>query len=160
MSESDVASNAESGGLGSRIDPVIQLCAFYIGAQEYVIDLMRVEEILHAPPLTPVPSSPSFVEGVMNLRGVIVPVIDLRKWLGSTSSTAVKPKCLICRIGQRRLAVLVDALSDVLRLRKSQIGPVPSMVAPGSNPAIIGVCGPPDKLKLLLNLKALPRSQV
>ena len=158
MSNQDTEPSQDARMQDQAADPAVQLCAFYIGAQEYVVDLMRVEEILQPPPLTPVPNSPPFVEGVMNLRGGIVPVIDLRKWLGS-KSPAARPKCLICRMGQRRLAVLVDGLSDVVRVRKSEIGPVPSMVAPGSNPAIIGVCGPPEKLKLLLNLKALPRSQ-
>jgi purine-binding chemotaxis protein CheW len=158
LSSPEVGQENEPEVAAPADDPIVQLCAFYVGEQEYVIDLMRVEEILQPPPLTPVPNSPAYVEGVMNLRGGIVPVIDLRKWLGS-KSVADRPKCMICRMGQRRLAVLVDRLSDVVRLRKSQIGPVPSVVAPGSNPAIIGVCGPPEKLKLLLNLKALPRSQ-
>src|SRR5215472_8991826 len=111
-------------------DSTIQLCAFRVGDEAYAIDLRRVEEILRPPRLARVPHAPSWVEGVINLRGAIVPVIDLRKWLRFTrSETAAKPKCIICRVGRDRVGILVDGATEVLRVRVSDLRPVPPAMA-------------------------------
>jgi len=136
-----------------------QLCAFWLGAQEYALDIMRVEEILNPQPSTPVPEAPDFVEGVLDLRGIILPVVDLRRRLGAgRAPSRAKPKLLVCRIGNRKIILRVDGVSEVVRVKREEIRPAPQL-GPGAHGAyILGVWGPPLRLKLLIDLKALLRS--
>ena len=137
-------------------DPAVQLCAFRVGAEQYAVDLRRVDEIIQAPQLTRVPHAPPFVEGVIHVRDQIIPVIDLRKRLGlPRSPPALRPKCMICRVGRRWVAILVDGTGEVLRVAMCDLRPVPRLLFSPARPYVIGVCGAPDDLKLLLDLKAL-----
>ena len=136
----------------------VQLCAFFVGPVEYVIDIMRIDEILLPQRVTPVPNAPAWVEGVMNLRGAMVPVVDLRKRLGITHGAPparMKPKWLVTLIGRRRVALIVDGVSEVVRVTPAELKPVPPFVTQGVNPAVIGACGAADRMKLLLNVKVL-----
>jgi purine-binding chemotaxis protein CheW len=137
-------------------DVVVALCAFRVGAEEYAIDLRRVEEILRPPRVARVPNAPSFLEGVINFRGAIVPVIDLRKALGLGPYPAgTKQKCMICRLGGERVAILVESATQMVRVPMSDLRPAPPLMANGARPYVIGVCGADDQLKLLLDIKAL-----
>jgi purine-binding chemotaxis protein CheW len=137
-------------------EPTVQLCAFYLGREEFAVDLMRVEEILQPQPVTAVPRAPAFVEGVVNLRGTIVPVVDLRKRLGTGEPPPrVRPKLLVCLLGQRRIGLMVDGVSEVSRVARSALKPAPALHATGSAPHVIGAYGPPSRLRLLLDLKVL-----
>lgn len=138
-------------------DPELQLCVFKVGRQPYAIDLMRVEEVLRSPEVNPIPSAPSFTAGVLRLRGAIVPVIDLRELLSIKGPPTIGPKCLLCRIGKRRVGVMVDEVGEVMRVRRSQLTPLPALVSPGENPHLIGLAGLPDRPALLLDLKSLLR---
>jgi len=168
-------------------DPVVELCAFRVGGEEYVIDLRRIREILHLPPITPVPHAPGPFEGVVSLRGEIVPVIDLRRRLRGAGAPerspeeggrppaaprpGARPKVMVVNVGGRVFGLLVDAVREVVRIRRSQIGPPPLLEATGPH-LFLGVCGgrearpgssprqappPPGRgqLRLLLNVKAL-----
>lgn len=139
----------------------VQLCAFFVGAVEYAIDIMRIDEILQPQRVTAVPNAPSWLEGVMNLRGVLVPVVDLRRRLSVTSAPPprLKPKWLVVLIGTRRVALIVDGVSEVVRTKRSELKPVPPFVTQGVNAAVVGACGPADRLRLLLNVKALLRQE-
>lgn len=138
-------------------DSTVQLCAFFVGAAEYAIDIMRIDEILQPQRFTEVPDAPPWVLGVMNLREALVPVIDLRRRLGviSRAPPRYKPKWLVAFVGRRRVALAVDGVSEVLRVPRSALKPVPPFVQHGLHPAVIGACGPPDRTRLLLHLKAL-----
>ncbi len=142
-------------------ETLVQLCAFFVGGEEYVLDIMRVEEILPPQHVTPIPHAPSFVEGVLHLRGIILPVVDLRRrLLGQATPESPRSRLLVCRVGTRRVAVRVDRVSEVLRVRRGDIKPAPALVVAGRSPFVVGVCGPPDRLRLLLNLKALLRAEL
>lgn len=142
-------------------DALVQLCAFFVGNEEYVLDIMRVEEILPLQRVTPIPHAPSFVEGVLHLRGIILPVVDLRRrLLGQATPETPKSRLLVCRLGTRRVAVRVDRVAEVLRVRRGDIKPAPALVVAGRSPFVVGVCGPPDRLRLLLDLKALLRAEL
>lgn len=142
-------------------DTLVQLCAFFVGNEEYVLDIMRVEEILPPQRVTPIPHAPSFVEGVLHLRGIILPVVDLRRrLLGQATPETPKTRLLVCRLGTRRVAVRVDRVAEVLRVRKGDIKPAPALVVAGRSPFVVGVCGSPERLRLLLDLKALLRAEL
>ncbi len=137
-------------------DPVVQLCVFLAGKEEFALDLMRVEEILPPQRVTPVPGAPPFVEGVLNLRGRVIPVVDVRKALASgPPPPRYRPKLLVVLVGRRRVGLLVDGVSEVMRVRRSALQPAPALLAAGKTPHVVGVCGPPDRLRLLFNVKAL-----
>ncbi|WP_338865278.1 chemotaxis protein CheW [Myxococcus stipitatus] len=146
---------------GENADSVVQLCAFFVGDDEYVLDIQRVEEVLPLQRVTPIPHAPSFVEGVLHLRGAILPVVDLRRRLqGHPSVESRKARLLVCKLGTRRVAVRVERVAEVMRLRKGDIKPAPALVVAGRSPFVVGVCGPPDRLRLLLDLKALLRAEL
>lgn len=137
-------------------EPLVQLCAFQVGAEEYAVDIMRVEEILPPQPLTAIPRAPAYVEGVLQLRGAVLPVVDLRKRLrGPAAPAPLRTRLLICLLGRRRVAMAVDRVTEVVSVRRSEIKPAPALLADGARPFVVGVWGPPTRLRLLLDLKAL-----
>ena len=158
-------------------DPPVQLCAFFVGAEEYAVDIMRVEEILQPQRLTPIRGAPPFLEGVIRLRGSIIPVVDLRKRLLGQGEPVNTPKTrlLVCWLGRKRVAFTVDRVTEVLRLRRSDIKPAPALGSVGPAPFVVGVYGEPEattrekrstqergseRLRLLLDVKALLMSEL
>jgi len=145
-----------SGVEADSEDSWVQLFAFTLDRQEYAIDLMRIEEILKVPGIVRVPGAPPFAGGVISLRGAVIPVVDLRKWL-NLEPAGTGSKCLICRVGRQRVGVLVDGVQGAFRIRRSHLKPLPGMMVPGKIAWVIGVCGLPEQPRLLLNLKAFLR---
>ncbi len=148
----------------SEVAP-LQLCVLRVGAVEYVVDLARVDEIVPVPPLTVVPRAPAFLEGVARLRGEVLPVVDVRRRLGVPSgqgqafSPSGKPRnrerLVVCRIGLRRVGLIVDAATHILKVPRGSLRPAPLTAEPGRRPHVLGVCGEAGSLKLLLDVKAL-----
>lgn len=144
-------------------DEVLQLCVWRVGTEDFVVDLRRVDEILHVPSVTSVPKAPSFLEGVVKLRGDVLPVVDVRKRLGVTPLERAplgprarsRERLVVCRIGTRRVGFIVDAVTQVLKVAKSALRPAPLTARPGASAHVLGVCGEPNALKLLLDVKAL-----
>ena len=138
------------------VEEIVQLCAFVVGGEEYVVDIMRIKEIIPPVRITPVPHAPEYIEGVINLRGAIIPVVDLRRRLGlARAAPTKKTKYIICVVGGRRVGLVVDSVTERLRLPRSSIRRAPAMLL-GRGPRFFsGVCGPQERLKLLLNIKAL-----
>lgn len=142
-------------------DPLVQLCCFSVGREEYVVDIMRVEEILPPQRVIAVPRAPSFVEGMLHLRGALLPIVDLRKRLSATAEPpSPKSRLLVCLLGRRRLALRVDRVTEVMRVRRSDIKPAPALLSPGRTPFVLGVCGTAERPRLLLDIKALLRAEV
>jgi purine-binding chemotaxis protein CheW len=133
----------------------VQLCAMEVGGTSYVIDLLRVEEIVHPLPVVPVPRAPPFVKGVVPYRGDVVPVVDVRERMGVARMVSTKERLVVCRVGRRRLGLLVDAVRQVLRVSRYTLRASPLAAAAGSTPFVLGVCGDAPKLHLLLDVKAL-----
>lgn len=141
----------------------VQLCVLEVGAESYVVDLRRVEEILPAQTPTPVPRAPSFLEGVVKLRGEVVPVVDVRKRLGVQPKSVTTPderirrrqRMIVCKLGRRRVGFLVDGVTRVLRVPVAELKPAPLTATPGRSPHVLGVVGEPGQLKLLLDVLSL-----
>ncbi|HEX4458872.1 MAG TPA: chemotaxis protein CheW [Polyangia bacterium] len=126
------------GGLGdprARAAPRVelaQLVAFGVGPGEYALDIMRIKEIINPVAVTPIPKAPHFIEGVIELRGAILPVVDVRKRFDLEASPAVRAmKYLIVGIdvGETRMIVglVVDRVSEPLRVPKSEIKGAPQL---------------------------------
>jgi purine-binding chemotaxis protein CheW len=159
-----MAGEAQAAGGAGRV----QLCTFRIGGEDYAVDIMRVREIIQPQPITPVPRAPAFVEGVVKLRGEVIPVVDVRKRFGLPPSTPTrKTKFLVVHVAGRRLGLVVDEVCEVIRMARSEIRPAPSLVGLEGPRFFLGVCGgegakegtrrgsAPGRLRLLLNVKAL-----
>lgn len=137
-------------------DELVQLCAFRIGDEEYVIDIMRVEEILAVPAITRVRRAPPFVEGVVNLRGAIIPVIDVRRQLlGEIPVATHSERLVLCKLGPSRVALRVDAVSAILRVPFEALQVAPLSGRKGARAHILGVCTIGPRLLLMLDVKAL-----
>jgi purine-binding chemotaxis protein CheW len=147
----------------AQAGPPVQLCTFRVGGEDYAVDIMRVREIIHPLPITPVPRAPAFVDGVIRLRGDVIPVVDVRKRFGLPATPATrKSRFLVVNVAGRRIALVVDEVREVLRLRRGEIRPAPPLGAPGGPRFFLGVCGGDGTggrggaaLRLLLNVKAL-----
>jgi purine-binding chemotaxis protein CheW len=146
-------------------DPLVQLCTFRVGTEDYAVDIMRVREIIPPQPVTPVPRAPPFVEGVFRARGEVVPVVDVRKRFGLAATPPTRrTRFVVVRVGPRRIALVVDEVCEVLRIRRSDIRPAPALVALDAPRFFLGVCGGEPRsghragsgrLRLLLDVKAL-----
>ena len=147
--------------------PLVQLCTFRIGGEDYAVDIMRVREIIHPLPVTPVPRAPTSVEGVVRLRGEVIPVLDVRKRLGLPASAPTRrTRFLVVNVARRRIGLVVDEVCEVIRIPRGEIRPAPPLGDERAPRFILGVCGGdgvsargrrggPGRLRLLLNVKAL-----
>src|SRR2546430_8267564 len=130
---SDHLSNVHTGGVAARGPAsTIQFISFAIGDDQYGVDIMAVREIKGWSEITHLPKQPEYVRGVLNLRGVIVPIIDLRCRFGQgmTEATALHI-VIIVQIASRQVGLLADPVLDILSFETNQIQPVPR-VANGS----------------------------
>ena len=146
----------------AKADEGVQLCTFRVGGEDYALDVMRVREIIHPLPVTPVPRAPPFVEGVTRLRGDVLPVVDVRKRFGLPAHPPTpRTRFLVVLVGRRRIVLVVDEVCEVLRLRRGDIRPAPSLVALDAPRFFLGACGGHERrggasrLRLLLDVKAL-----
>jgi purine-binding chemotaxis protein CheW len=130
------------------------MAAFRVGDEEYVIDIMRIKEIINPIKVTPVPSSTGIIEGVVNLRGGIIPIVDFRKRFRVPSETwSTQPKYIIVVVSGKILGIVVDDVLEVVRVPRSSIKPSPELFE-GKDPGMfLGVCQHQGRLLLLVDLK-------
>jgi purine-binding chemotaxis protein CheW len=133
---------------------IVQMAAIRVGDEDYVIDIMRIREIINPLKITPVHDETGLIEGVINLRGVIIPVVDLRKRLGlAVAEDANATKIVIAAVGARVVGFRVDGVLEVVRIPLSQIRPPPQLKDEHEPGLFLGVCQFEERLLLLLNLK-------
>ncbi len=105
-----------------------ELISFRIGEQEFCVDIMAVREIRGWTQATPLPQAPSYVRGVINLRGAVLPIVDLSARLGlGDTEPSVRNVIIVVRIGSRLVGLLVDAVSEVLTATAEMIQPTPDV---------------------------------
>ncbi len=133
-----------------------EFLTFRLGAEEYGVDILRVQEIRGYDTVTRIPDTPEFIKGVVNLRGTIVPVIDLRLKLrlGRAEYHAFTVMISL-NIGTRVVGVVVDSVSDVIALRGDQIRPAPEINAGLDTHQIIGIGTIDDHMLILLDIEKL-----
>jgi len=131
----------------------IQLVTFFLNGEEYGIDVMRVREISSMTDITKTANSPHYVQGVINLRGKIVPIISLRRRLGLPDPMDDSMSCIAVMDFKGELTgFVIDEISDVIRIKRSEIQPPQDMVA---QPWIEGILNIEQKLVVFLNLEHL-----
>lgn len=126
---------------------------FMLGASEFGVEIHEVQEIRGTENVTPVPNAPAFVEGVMELRGKVIPVIDLRRRFSVTADSAKNYRVLLVRVSGFLVGMLVDKIGGVLRLEPSQMQDVPEIVATQLNKEFMrGIVKVGERVIFILNL--------
>lgn len=134
-------------------DELLQLVTFSIGEEEFGVNILKVQEINRTMEITKVPRSPEFVEGVINLRGKVIPIIDLRRRFGLSSKPEDKDtRIIVIEINSVIVGFVVDAVSEVLRIPASTVEPPPPVVAGVESDYISGVGQLKDRLLIMLDL--------
>ena len=133
-----------------------QLITFEIGDRRLGIDIMAVREIRAWSPATPLPNAPAHVGGVLNLRGVILPVLDLRQRLGwGVTDPGGRHVIIVVQVGETLQGLVVDAVSDIVTLGSDDIQPVPDIGESASAAFLEGIANTGDRLIMILGLNRL-----
>jgi len=138
-----------------------ELIAFRIGEQEFCVDIMSVREIRGWTPATPLPHSPSYVIGVINLRGAVLPIVDLAARLGfpRTEPTA-RSVIIVVRVDQQLFGLLVDAVSDILTITDEALQPTPDLASDLAKTFVRGVMAIEGRMiSLIATDNVLPQFQ-
>ncbi|RZI81851.1 MAG: chemotaxis protein CheW [Rubrivivax sp.] len=135
-----------------------QFLTFRIGDEEYGMDILRVQEIRSYEAPTRVANAPPFVKGVVNLRGVIVPILDLRIRLGHVGEYNAFTVVIVLNVAGRVVGVVVDSVSDVLELSAGDIKPRPEVPAAMDSRFITGLGKLSDRMLILLDIEAMIKS--
>lgn len=143
----------------SRESDIVQLAAFRVGAEEYVLDIMRIREILRPPPITPVRKGPKFVEGVISLRGQVIPIIDLRRRFDLPADAHRLRKIIILLIDGRVVGLVVDGMTEVVRVPRGEIRAAPGLLGADRAPYFMGVVQYRGRTLILLNVKNIVGSE-
>ncbi|MBI5893184.1 MAG: chemotaxis protein CheW [Deltaproteobacteria bacterium] len=131
----------------------LQLVTFNMGKEEFSVEILKVQEIIRMMEITRIPKSPDFVEGVINLRGKVIPIIDLRKRFGLPKiDKDTDTRIIVIESGGKSIGLIVDSVSEVLRLPASTVEPPPEIVGGIDSEYIEGVGKLEDRLIILLNL--------
>ena len=141
-------------------DELLQLVTFSIGEEEFGVDILKVQEIIRTMEITKVPRAQDFVEGVINLRGKVIPIIDLRRRFGLDSKAHDKhTRIIVIEINNMIVGFVVDSVSEVLRIPAGTVEPPPPVVAGLESEYISGVGKLQDRLLILLDLDKLLSSE-
>lgn len=142
-------------------EDIAQIVTFHVGQEEYGLDIGAITEAIRPLPVTPLPRMPQFVEGVINLRGIIIPVVDLRKRFGLTEirNNPRKMRMIIIRGAvngvrgpQKLLALVVDSVREVLHIPLRQIEPAPAAATGAQAGFIGGVAKAMDRLIIIVDI--------
>ncbi|NLW60510.1 MAG: chemotaxis protein CheW [Firmicutes bacterium] len=138
-----------------RQEETTQIIVFKLGEEEFGVDILQVREIEKLDQgITRVPKAPPFVEGVINLRGEIIPIVDLRVRFGLTvPELGLDSRVIIVEVGEALVGMLVDAVVEVLRIPVSAIEPPPPITKGVDSYYLAGVAKLEDRLIVLLNLE-------
>lgn len=130
-----------------------QLVTFKVDNEVYGLEILKIQEIVRLPVITRLPKTTSFIKGVINLRGNIVPVIDLREKFGLASKKYTKlTRAIVVEIKSKNIALIVDEVSQVLRIDINEISDAPSLVSNIAKEFIKGVARHGDKLIIILKM--------
>ena len=135
---------------------ILQLVTFNLDNEEYAVAILKVQEIIRMKEITRVPNSPAEVEGVINLRGKVIPVVDLRKKFDlAGKENDEQSRIMIMDIQGITMGLVVDSVSEVLRIPSSTVEPTPPMASNISAEFIKGIAKLEDRLIILLDMDRL-----
>ena len=140
----------------SKANAAREYITFRIGSQFYCIDIMSVREIRGWTPATALPRAPGFVRGVINLRGAVLPIIDLADRLGfePTEPTA-RHVIIVTQSGKQIVGLLVDAVSDIIAMPTDKVQPTPDVGSEAARSFVLGVMAIEDRMISLIALESV-----
>ena len=131
-----------------------QLVVFALAGEDYGVDIGDVREIIRMQAITQVPSTPSFVEGVINLRGIVIPVIDLRKkFLLEVGEITADHRIMVIDIGGKDIGMVVDAVTEVSRISSYSVEPPSSIIGTSGSEHLRGIAKLNGRMIILLDLQ-------
>jgi purine-binding chemotaxis protein CheW len=134
----------------------VQLACFRLADEMYAIDIMRIKEIIRPQKLTAVPKAPPFIDGMINLRGTVVPVIDLRKRFDLPPLPVDrKTRIVICAISEKFVGLIVDEVTEVRSYLRNEVRPAPEFVKGKGGEFFMAVCQRASDLVMLIDLERL-----
>ena len=141
-------------GAGAVRDESREVLVFVLGGEEYAVDILKVQEIRGYEKVTPIPGAPAYLKGVVNLRGIIVPILDMRIKFGLAEPrydafTVV----IILRVAGRIIGVVVDGVSDVVRLAPGDVKAAPGLGSIVDSGFLAGLATQGDRMILLLDIE-------
>lgn len=142
-----------NAGIEGQKDDDLQIVTFRVGEEDFSVSILKVQEIIRMSAITKVPRSPEFVEGVINLRGNVIPVIDLRKRFGLPEAERNSDtRTIVVDCGGKVVGLIVDSVTEVLRLSKATVEAPPDIVGGVDSDYISGVGKLDDRLVILLDI--------
>ncbi len=138
----------------SGSNDLLQVVSFDLGDEVFAINIFQVQEIIRMIEITKVPNTPSFVEGVINLRGKVIPVVDLRKRFHlPVKEDNPQERIIVAKVNNKPVGMIVDEVSEVLRFSRENVEPTPSLLSEGiDSQSVAGVAKIQDRLLILLDL--------
>ena len=137
-------------------DPILQWVTYHLEQEVYGINVMQVQEVLRHTEIAPVPGAPSYVLGIINLRGNVVTVIDTRQRFGLTPAPITdNTRIVIIEADKQVVGIMVDSVAEVVYLRQSEIETAPNVGTDESAKFIQGVCNKNDELLILVDLEKM-----
>jgi purine-binding chemotaxis protein CheW len=137
-----------------------EFLTFTLGREEYAIDILKVQEIRGYDTVTTIANAPAFIKGVINLRGTIVPIVDLRIKFGvGTIEYTPFTVVIILNVGARVVGVVVDSVSDVLALGSADIRPAPEFSSQVGSSFMLGLGTVEDRMLIIIDIERLMLSQ-
>ena len=139
---------------GESRHELIQLVSFNLGAEEYAVEVLKVREIIRMTSITHIPNTPPSIEGIINLRGKVIPIVSLRSRFNMMESdNDHHTRIMVMDIAGKLMGFIVDGVSEVIRISSAEIQPPPSMVSGGVDQEFIcGVIQHADQLLLMLQM--------
>lgn len=145
----------EEAAKQENVGDLIQLVSFSLGDEEFGVHVLKVREIIRMPEVTRVPNTPPYVEGVINLRGKVIPVMSMRKRFGlEMQDFDSRTRIMVMDVDGELMGFIVDAVSEVIRISEEEIQPPPPVVSSGvDHECLSGVISQSDRLLVLLDLE-------
>ena len=140
-----------------RVDnPIIQLVGFRLDNEDYAIAITKIQEIILMKPITRIPQVPDFIEGLINLRGSVIPIVNLRKRFGLPARAVDdETRTVVVNIHDKTVGCIVDAVTQVMRINRDQIQPPPLSVLAVAHQYIAGLARLEDRLLIILDIDRL-----
>jgi purine-binding chemotaxis protein CheW len=133
-----------------------EVLVFILGAEEYGVDILKVQEIRGYEKVTPIPAAPEFLKGIVNLRGTIVPIVDLRvKFALPDPRYDATTVVVILRVAGRVIGMVVDAVSDVVRLAPNDVKQAPQLGSIVDSSVLAGLATQGERMVMLLDIEKL-----
>ena len=153
------ATAATPPGSDAALTSIREFLAFKLGAEEYGIDILRVQEIRSYEAPTRIANAPDFIKGVVNLRGVIVPIVDLRlKFKLERADYDSFTVVIVLNIGHRVVGMVVDGVSDVITLTPEQLRPVPEFNSAVDSDHLLAIGAIDERMLILVDIEKLMSS--